>query len=201
MSYTIIPDKASGDTFLEANWDTSIKDNMNTGLWHPLGDVLLSAAQSSIDFSGIPQTLAHLCILAFTRSDSAVAANELRVKFNNDSGNNYDHEQYIGTGTTVTIAESLTTSGCLIGAHPAASAVANAMGGTIAFIPYYTNTANNKCTYSWCTFKDSTSTGGIDFRMIVGAWRSNSAISTVSVFSNGDNLIAPTRVILYGMGN
>ena len=39
MPFTTVPDKAAGDVFTEAMWDTYIKDNLNY-LWSTLNDVL-----------------------------------------------------------------------------------------------------------------------------------------------------------------
>ena len=202
MSYTVIPDKPTAEVFFEANWDTSIKDNMNTGIWRPLGDTVLSANAASITFSGIPGTLIHLALIVHARTDGAFNATELRAQFNGDTGNNYDYQQMLGQGNAPVAAEGLAQSGVLVGAQPAASAVANSFGSSAAFIPNYVNTANNLSLVAMAQFCYATSSTGCDVRFVSGHWRNNSAVTSILLLSgSADNFIAGTRATLYGLGN
>jgi len=202
MSYTTVPDKNSGDLFTEAMWDTYVKDNINTAIWHPLADVILAADSATVVLSGIPATMIHLALTMQLRDSDAASAAETRLRFNGDSGANYDSQQLTNTAATTLVgSESFAQTGMLVGAHPAANAPAEASGATMVIIPHYTNTTAQKTAVSYSGYKIQSSANGMNARFCTGHWRNTSAITSVTIFTtSAGQLVTGSRVTVYGIG-
>src|SRR5688572_24681195 len=100
MGFTTVPDKAGGDVFTEAMWDTYIRDNMNTGMPVILGETSLGASAASITYSGLPSGWKHLYLAGYSRGDAVATNVAVNVRFNSDSGANYDYQYMLASGAT-----------------------------------------------------------------------------------------------------
>lgn len=199
MGFTTVPDKASGDVFTEAMWDTYIKDNLNTGIPVLLASSTLGASAASIDLTGIPQDWAHLNLIAYLRGDTAANTIALRLRFNADTGSNYDRQHMLAYATTVESAEAFGETSAFVGDAPAATATANVFSALTIDIPYYSQATNNKsATTSWADKYGVTTED-----LVVGSaaifWRSVAAITQVTLFPASGNFVSGSRVSLYGM--
>jgi hypothetical protein len=155
----------------------------------------------TITFSSIPQTYTHLQIRFVARNNRANAGmgGTLTMQFNSDTGANYFTHRLYGTGSALTsdTAGGPTTYiyACDINAD---SVAANIFSVGIIDILDYANTNKNK------TIKTM---GGADLNgsgiaeLISGQWRSNSAISTITLKdTNGTyNFVQNSTFALYGI--
>lgn len=199
MGFTSVPDKASGDVFSESMWDTYIKDNLNTGIPVLLAEETLSGTQASIDFASIAQDWSHLSLVGYLRGDTAATSASVAIRFNGDSGSNYDRQYLAGSGATATAVETFGASSAQIGECAAASASANLFSGLVIDIPHYAQPDNNKSAVSAWALKVSTSTGGMAAGRIAAFWRSSAAITQVTIFPTAGSFITGSRLSLYGM--
>lgn len=199
MAWTSVPDKASGDVFTEANWDTHIRDNLNTGVPVMLADSTLGASAASIDFTSINQTFTHLMLVCYLRSDTVATTQNANVRFNADTGSNYDYQSLNGSAATAAAAETFAGSTIFAGTIPAASATANVFGGIVIEIPYYSQSTNNKALIATSALKSGTTTGTLGIRTNAGFWRSSAAITQVTILPSLNNFAAGSRITLYGM--
>lgn len=165
-----------------------------------LSDTTAGGAVANIDISGIVATYAHLLISVYARSDTAATSTTLLLRFNGDSAANYDWQQLTGSAAAAGAAESFAASGAFVGNMPANTAGANLFSATEIFIPNYAGAVNNKQSVAINSSKIGTASGNFGVNALGGAWRSNAAINRVTLLPGAGNLVAGTRVTIYGFG-
>src|SRR3972149_4739610 len=70
-------------------------------------DSTLSVATASFDIQNIPSNYKHLWIIWQGRGDNATLQVEVVMRFNNDSGANYDYQTQLGDSTANTAGASV----------------------------------------------------------------------------------------------
>jgi hypothetical protein len=199
MTYTVVPDKASGDIFTEQMWDTYVRDNANKGVIRPIADTTLGSA-AQITFSSIAADWLHLLLVVYSRGQATVTSADLRIRFNGDTGTNYDIQQLQGVGAVTTAAEAVAATSGLGGVIPGSTAVANSFGGCFILIPDYANSTFHKTVLSWSAAKWTNSAGNSAVRTNVFFWRNVAAINSINLHASTDpNLSIGTRATLYGV--
>lgn len=164
-------------------------------------DTTLAASAATIDITNIPQLYGHLVLICYARIDSAVASDFLLARFNSDTGTNYDFQQLYGQAATVTSQESFGNTAALVGHVPGASAAANLFSSSVVLIPHYAGASNNKLARSNSGIKTGTATTNMQTYERANFWRSNNAITQITVLPNGAaNFVAGTRVSAYVRG-
>lgn len=161
-------------------------------------DTTLGAAAASVDIQNIIGGYAHLLVVVYARTNSGTAA-ELRMRFNNDTGGNYDYQVLDGSAATAQAAETFAATGARVGLIPGTSAGANLFAQVEILIPHYAGSANNKAGCSTCAAKWGTSSGQMQAELDAFFWRSNAAINQLTLYGTG-NLVAGTRVTVYALG-
>lgn len=156
-------------------------------------DLLASASSIDIPSSVIPQTFRSLEIRMKARSDVAAVSTSLRLRFNSDTGNNYDFELLAATGTTVSATQTNPTpqSSINCGAVPGGNALANQFSTHRIDIIGYAD-AQNKVVQAFTAFKHNTTTGTLEVDQVSGFWRSNNAIVSMTVLPLAGNFVAGT---------
>jgi hypothetical protein len=200
MTYTVVPDKAVGATFTEAMWDTYIKDNFNAGLARPLAHTQLGSAAASVTFSSIPGTMGALAVVWSARGDNPTLTVDHWVRFNADSSAIYEHEVLHAIGTAITASETLNTNQARVGQMSAATAVANAWGAGVVWIPSYASASVYKASVGFCGLKWNTAAGSFRVHTAGSTWRSVAAVTSLVFLPAGGNFIAGSRFTLYGLG-
>ena len=163
----------------------------------PISSITLSAATSSITFSGIPQTYTDL-VLVINGSMSG-SGNTVYMRINNDSSiTGFYSATYIGgNGTSAYSGRSSNTSqGIGLGAFQAG--YSTGMYNIVAQIQNYSNTTTNKTLLS--RWSDASSGGATE--TFVGLWRNTSAINSLEIRNNGShNFNSGSTFNLYGVAN
>ena len=142
----------------------------------------LSAAAASISFadlSGVPSGTRHLAVIF--NGALTVAAGTLLVRFNGDSGNNYNHQTLQGAGAVASAARA--TGGTSITAFGLPTG-ANLFGGGMIVIPHYAGAVNHKAVL--------THGGAVENSVMVhaGRWANVAAITRVDVLASANNIEA-----------
>lgn len=170
------------------------------GSFTSISDVKLTSDAASMSFSSIPGTYKHLKIIGSMRAADAVTFRTLRMQFNSDTGNNYDsvYVRLYHTNTILT-AELLPGASIDIFQIVAGSGPANQFTSFEIVIPDYADTGRFKNAHSLGIIRYDITTGTI--RVITGGgdWRSTSAITQISLFPNGGNLLTGSHATLYGL--
>jgi hypothetical protein len=156
--------------------------------YEPIATTTLTTAQSSVTFSSIPGTYTDLvivCQVAFV-----TAANEIRLRFNSDSGSNYSYTRLKGNGSSASSDRYSNDNHIHIGS-PGNDAV---IGNSINQINNYSNTTTYKTVVSRSNFTNR------ELIATAGTWRSTAAITTVYIDnSGGQNITSGSTFTIYGI--
>lgn len=173
-------------------------EHQRSGSNRLIDSFVLTGAVASLTFSNIPNIYDHLLILYYVKSD--FSATVIHLRFNADVGANYDHLRLIILHpATLATAEGIAgTSIELPAIVPLAPA--NAFDEGMLIINHYANSANQKAALAMATFKLGLLTGNFRFQATSGWWRSNAAITSMTLFLlGGSNFDTGSRFDLYGI--
>jgi hypothetical protein len=163
-------------------------------------DSTLAATAASITISSIPAGYAHLELEVYARGDTASTSTSVQLRFNSDTGSNYDRQAMNASGTSPAASETLAGTSAQIGNISAASAPADAFGAVTAKIFHYAGTADHKVGLSQSTMKTSTSSSGLQIAHFGFHWRSTSAITSITLLPGAGNFDVGSRFTLYVKG-
>lgn len=162
----------------------------------------LGADAASIDTGagGIASGHFALIIVGYFRTTNTVSNDNLLVRFNNDSGANYDYMRTINSGGGLSGTSSVAQTAFVGWLCPGASDAANEFGAAWGRIPAYDNTSNRKSGIFDSTAVDTTAGAGATYSNAF-SYRSTAAISRMSVQSGtaGKNIVAGSRLVIYGV--
>lgn len=170
------------------------------GAWTLIEDIQLGAPAGTIDFQNIPGTYKYLVIIYSARSARVEKVDILGVRFNNDSGTNYDWARHRG-GTFHQVETGYNGSEIQSPLICGAQSPANSFGGGHLYIYDYASTSKRKGInivnglYREANTRILTLTGW-------GEWQTaNAAITRITLFNAaaGDNFVASSRATLYGI--
>lgn len=164
-----------------------------------LSDTTLGADTASFDITPISGSYIALKLSVYARGDTAAAATTLALRFNNDSGANYDHQYVLGSAASATAAETFAATSASFGAIPANTAGANLFGEAEVWVPHYAGAVNNKTFVSNFAHKSGTASGNLQSGQYAGFWRSNAAISRITILPGAGNFKTGSRCTLYGL--
>lgn len=144
--------------------------------------IVPSGGVSSVTFSNIPSTYAHLQIRILTKDNRASTTSDNNyLQFNNDTGSNYNGHQIYGTGAAAGAANIGLDSAAVYAIVPGASIGANIFGAAVIDIYDYASTNKQKVFRSLSGY-DSNGDGSM--RLYGGLWMSTSAITSIKLFTN-----------------
>jgi hypothetical protein len=162
--------------------------------------VILDTATSSVLFDSLAtydSTYKHLQIRYAARSATGAAADSLALRFNGDTATNYTSHKMEGDGSSVSSSADVSANNLGLGASlPAASATANIFGvGVIDLLDTYSTTKNKTVRALFGQ------TGTVNrIALASGVFRVTSATSSLTLLlQSGSNLVAGTRISLYGI--
>jgi hypothetical protein len=166
----------------------------------PIATATVSGSSTTtVTFSSIPQTFTHLEIRAVFNQFNNVSGNSCYVRFNGDSGTNYNSHYLLGTGSAV-VSGNYGGSGpwCWFGNYP--TNISQTRAVTVATILDYTNT--NKAKVIKVNNGYDSNTNDIQGSWIFsGLWTSTAAITSFSLNATGvgNYFLAGARFDLYGI--
>lgn len=185
------------------------------GVLQKIAETVLGSAQASVTFSSIPQTYRHLRIIMGARGSGSVTFTVGGLRFNGDTGNNYDHVQLWGNGATGGTApyaaanQVIQGSSIFIGETPGANASANAANSIIIDIPWYTTTNFQKTLFVSATVPYAALAAGNEAssqmysEIVSGRWRNTAAITSVTLIASTsggtNNYNTNSYFTLYGL--
>jgi hypothetical protein len=160
-----------------------------------------STTSSSLEFVNIPQTYKDLKIFATIRSDISGNRGTLAIAFDSDTNvNNYKgYEWYYEDGAMGGEFNNNGSSASRnLGAVPGGSGDSNQFGAVEIIIPNYANTTDYKIAYTSIAAPKNASTG-YSYWDRGTTWLSNSAIDTITLSVNSNNIVANSTIWLYGI--
>lgn len=164
-----------------------------------LAEVIPDGSVGTYTFSGIPQIYKHLEIRASLSGNTAgVAITVLRLQLNGDAAANYDYQYSQATNATTTPAESLGNTFIRAGLVPGATAGVIHFDPTRVEILDYANTARHKAVLTETFHKQNTTTGSLTTERGGGSWRSNAAVTSLTLSIASGQFSAGGVITLYG---
>lgn len=155
---------------------------------------------TSVTFSNIPQTYAHLQVRGIARNTShsgGGAEQNLRMQFNGDTASNYSDHWIAGDGSSASASNELTTSMMLAyGIIPMDTETANSYGTFVTDLVDYANGSKYKTIRS--LIGKDTNGGGYIF-LSSGNWRSTSAVTSLVLYPQAGSFAQYSSFALYGV--
>ena len=158
-----------------------------------------SGGSASFDFGSIPATFTDLLIDISTRDTATNVGSELKIRFNSDTGANYNWRRIYGDGGTVYSQSGSGigapyTSFVLAGYSSGASTTSNTFGSTLIYIPNYLS--SNYKSISSDSVSENNAAGAYQ-ALTAGIWNNTSAINAISIF--GLSFVQYSTAYLYGV--
>lgn len=154
-----------------------------------------SGGETSLTFSSIPSTYTSLQIRGISRRNAAGSFYNA-LQFNSDTGANYTAHWLYGTGAQA-LAAGYTSYNYVFANRSSSSTDAASIFGSVIFdIHDYASTTRNK-TVRFFGGYDANGSGQIFNGS--GLWLNTNAITSITVYFQGDTLAAGSTFALYGI--
>lgn len=162
-----------------------------------LAEQTVSATVATITLSNIPQTgYTDLKLVASARG-TAGSLPDVMLRFNGDSGSNYQAVEVTGDGASGSTNAYTTTD-----AHFQANGnttTASTYTNTEVYIPNYSVAGVAKPFFADAVQENNTTSTLVQSRLIAWRWSGTAAISTINILTNGGNYVEGTTFSLYGI--
>lgn len=163
---------------------------------------VLTVAATTITFSSIPSYFRNLRLVLLARGDAASQQYvNVKMRFNTDSGTNYDHQQIYGAASTAGAGETLADTGLLLGDMPGPTVLTGSSAAFTVDIPFYADTTFWTGTISEKTLMSQTSggqAGQLWRKAWSGRWRNTAAVNRIDLVAASGNFIIGTSAELIG---
>ena len=166
-----------------------------TATYEKIATTTLGSTETDVTFSSITGTYTDLVLVVNSKSVSGTGQ-EIIIRFNSDTGNNYSFTYLYGDGTSAASGRLSNTSGARLGYYTVMGTNEGYMG--IAQIMNYSNTTTNK-TIITRSNSNSSNSSNLGAETIVNLWRNTNAISTVLVTAPSVSFAAGSTFTLYGI--
>jgi hypothetical protein len=154
-----------------------------------------SGGSSQIEFSSIPSTFKHLQVRLLSRGTGG-SERAIYVRFNSDSGSNYNGHNLTGNGSAASAGNEGTATYSIGGLTAGSLVSANIYGVAVIDVFDYQNTNKNKTIRSLEGY-DTNGGGKVELRS--GLWMSTSAVSTLTLSLSSNNFEQYSHAALYGI--
>lgn len=159
-----------------------------------------NGSASQITFSSIPSAFSHLQVRVLTRGVRSFPTEQLYIRINGDATSAYYYHYINSDGSNVFAGASSATTVMLLGEFPAANETANISSTSITDILDYTSTQKNKVARTLFGYDNNGNTGVAYAKLWFssGLWINTSAVTSVTVLSNGA-FSSASSFALYGI--
>lgn len=167
-----------------------------------IAETILTGSATTVTFSGIPQIFRHLMLTCQARTDVAAEADGVMLRFNGDTGANYDRQSLTGNAVTASALGSRAQISIQAGSVDAANSRAGNFSPVSVQILGYTRTDNEKWILSQSgVFGNVSADADLFVQVFAGRWRNTTAISSLTLLPlTGPNFVSGSRFGLYGVG-
>ena len=144
----------------------------------------------------LPQTYSWIRLIAQLRGDNSSASDKFVIRFNNDTGANYDGGAVVTSGSFTGVAG---TSTAVAGpTMPAATAPAGSYALLIFDLFGYTSSSMWKQWIGQNFYQTAATSGGTLASFFGGHWRSTTPVSYLAVSGNSSLIDVGSTLTLYG---
>jgi hypothetical protein len=154
---------------------------------------------SSIDFSSIPSTYTDLVLKLSLRVNAGSGGYQTYIRFNGDTGSNYNWKNALGTGTSALSQNpGASDTGMRITISDSSGDTASTFSNAEIYIPNYAGSAYKAVSADGAS-ENNAAAATLD--LASGIWNSTSAINAISIFASGASLVQYSTAYLYGVKN
>lgn len=172
------------------------------GSYELISTTVLGSSQASVTFdvSTYASTYKHLQIRTAARTNRATATDYMRLRFNSDTGSNYNWHSLLGDGSAVYSEGNAPEFFIEIDRIAAVNSTTNAFGSTVIdFLDVFSST-KYKTIRSFGGVWGANDTTGRRIHLNSGAWR-NTAVTTSLTLApgGGTDFVTGSRFSIYGI--
>lgn len=161
--------------------------------------ITADGTSTTATFNSIPQTYTDLVLKMSLRQANAVTVDVAGVRFNGVStGTLYSHTWLASNGTAPSSGRESNQNQNLSYSIPGSNSTASTFSNQEIYIPNYTGSAN-KVASSFGASENNATLAQMGALALL--FRSTTAISSISVFAFGGNLVSGSTLYLYGIKN
>lgn len=184
---------------LQRRVDGLVKPEVPLGL-SLISETVLTVNAASVTFSDIPQGFRALALSLQLRYSSATEVDYIRLRFNADAGNNYDCQELLANGATLAGLGQRALTSAFFGVMEGASARASNWSPTLCFIFDYSRPAAETWMLALsAAFGNVSADTDLFSAFEANRWRSTVAVTSITLLPNSGNLVAGSRLTLYGV--
>jgi hypothetical protein len=199
-TFTRVLDMSSTGSLLNLSGSATIEITLRTLDVKQLISRQTPTGTGTVTFSSIPQTFQDLEIVFYGAGTASAANVDIDIRFNGDSGSNYDYQFLQGTAVSAQAAGSVAVSSIRSTSINAASGASSSADQATIRIPAYVNSTLQKSLVTSSGLKNGTSsTSNLFIFAVAGWWRSTAAITSVSLILSSGNYASGSVVSLYGI--
>ena len=176
--------------YLTTNGTTNSWATAATSAVTLISTVTLTTTATTISFTSIPGTYTHLRLIYQGKVTSGYG--NFFLRFNADTGANYDLQTMDGVGATASAGQTFATNYISMGL------IGGIVGGGTIDIPNYKGTTLDKIAIGQGYMTYGTSSGQMIVLNHGGRWRNTSAITQLDFTCDAGDFQAGTVVTLYG---
>lgn len=165
----------------------------STGSFESIATTTLSSSSSSITFSSIPATYTHLQIRMYAAVNAAAGA---ILRFNSDTGSNYNSHLLYGDGASPGVYPYGTGTSINISWFGQGYNSSSSFGVNVIDILDYANTNKYKTVRSLQGI-DRNGTGMLE--LVSGLWMNTNAITSITIPTESSVFLANSSFALYGI--
>ena len=153
----------------------------------------------TVTFSSIPATFTDLVLKMSARNSSASGPDISKIVFNSDTATNYSVVAATGDGTNVSAIIAGSLASMQVRNTNGSTSTTNTFGDAQIYIPSYTSTTSKQISQS-NIIEDN---GGANAKVaaLANLYRGTSAISSMTISSNGGSYAINSSFYLYGIKN
>jgi len=155
-----------------------------------------SGGASSVEFTSIPSTYAHLQIRGISRSTGGGSSGNVYLQFNGVTTSSYAWHWVYGDGSSATASSGSSDTSAFVVRTAYTSATSSIFGAAVIDILDYTNTNKTK-TVRALSGHDNNGSGFAWFSS--GLFNSTNAISSITIKAQDGNFLQYTSFALYGI--
>ena len=165
-----------------------------------IGQVVADGTSSTIDFTGIAGTYSSLRLIVWGRSDLAAVSDNVYVRFNADSGANYDWQWSRVNSSAITVNFNPgDTAGINVAIMTAATGTANLATSFTVDIPSYAATSFFHTLTATAQEQHGITAATSNLMVLGGTWHSTAAITRVTVRLASAHFVSGSIATLYGL--
>lgn len=160
-------------------------------------ETVTSGSATNVSFTSIAATYRDLEVRVRGRGTKSATNCDVRMRFNSDTGSNYDLASAMFQASSA-LGQNVATTYITIGHLAAASAPTNAADAIAVQIIDYRGTTFQKAVMGQGTIKQANSSGSLWTEIYSGWWRNTAAITQIDIFPDSNAFVDGTVVSLYG---